>query len=69
MRFRSVSAPDRLTRDGRAPRALLPLGAGRLADVRITSSRVRATPTAVDTLARDKLDRTSRVPARRRGAR
>jgi hypothetical protein len=58
-------ALGRLTRDGRALRAVLPLGAGRFADVRVTISRVRATHIAVDTLARDKLDRRGRALARR----
>jgi hypothetical protein len=64
-RRRLEVALGRLTRDGRALRAVLPLGAGRYADVRVTISRVRATQIAVDTLARDKLDRRGRALARR----
>ena len=64
-RRRLEVALGRLTRDGRALRAVLPLGAGRYADVRVTISRVRATQIAVDTLARDKLDRRGRALARK----
>ena len=64
-RRRLEVALGRLTRDGRALRAVLPLGTGRYADVRVTISRVRATQIAVDTLARDKLDRRGRALARK----